>query len=210
MGLCSWFGGPLLDAIWPRLQGPSTAEPKRDPALSTDLSSFQSLEDHLRNLYSDVQELNRTVDTRLAGLLLLSSAFSAVSVAGLLAAASFQPVRSYEQWFSIAATLVVFYILVQSCCCLLSAVAGLRRRRFRTVTPERIVQVYGDGSDEGLRQLINEEIFVFKWNNWVYNGKVDHLEVAYVAFRNLLIGALVLYFLATIFALWKILCTFFS
>ena len=158
-------------------------------------------------LYGTARESVRTIDSRLSGLMIFSSGLSAISIASLLAAVNLNPTTLPEGFFSIVLTLFVLYVLVQSCRCLLSAVAGLRRHAFREIEPESIISASCNRSREGAIRLMNEEIYVYLWNNWVTDRKVDNLEVAYVSFRNALWGAAALFLLVAIFAFWRIYCS---
>ena len=198
--------GPFLDCLWPRLEGKVPEEPVPCEFLDSSYAgSIGELEDKLRFFYSTTREPGRTVDTRLVSLMTLNSVISVIAVAGLLAAVNLQPTSWYESLFGVAVTVVVFYVLVQCARCLLAAIAGLRRHRYRLVDPSHIILVYSENSIPSTIQQINEEAFVFSWNNWVENRKVDQLELAYIAFRNGLWGALIFFLLVATFACWKLL-----
>ena len=207
----TWVKGPFLDFLWPRLVGEEPAEPKFVKLLSPSFPGpTEELEDKLRLFYSSMRESGRTVDARLVGLLTLSSVVSAIAAAGLLAALNLEPSSWYEGVFAIAVTLVVVYVLAQSCRCLLAAVAGLRRHSYRMVEPSQIISTYRESIRDSAIRWINEEAFVFSWNNWVEERKVDQLELAYVAYRNGLCGALMFFFLVASFASWKIVSSLLS
>lgn len=192
----------ISDLVWPRLTGEPPTPPPYTPLFDArhhDL--LDEINQELSSRLRQVEERIRVVESKLLGLLTLTSVLS-VAVTAILAAAvtvgpTERPVDAVSAWCAVA---LVFYIAVQLLRSLWTTVDGLMRRSYRQLSPADLTPDEEENTHTYRIRLLNAQVHNMQWNDWVIDQKVSAMAVAHVALRNALTATFPLIIVALIFA----------
>ena len=192
----------IKDWVWPHLTGEPEACPADQIHFSTE---HQDLLDEVSRVLSSrlaqVDERIRRVESKLLGLLTLTSVLSVAVTASLAAAVTLGPTEGIvEKAFAWCAVMLIFYVPVQLLRSLWATVAGLIRRSYRQLSPADLAPQNEEDSHTYQTRLLNLQVNHMQWNEWVVNQKVSEMAVAHVALRNALTATFPLIVLALLFA----------
>ena len=200
-----WFDN-AVDWIWPRLTGKPKPSPDEHLVITTtDEDLLHEIENAVDKRTGQVDERLRTVETKLASLLTLTSVLSAAVTAGFVAASTMQLQKGFPiipVWITL---ILVFYIAMNLLRSLWATVTGLIRRGYKQLTCEDIIPKDKEDHLCYKTRLLNERLNHVKWNDWAVDRKVSEMAVAHTALRNALFATGGVIFLAVITAVLKLL-----
>ena len=189
------------DWIWPHLTGCEEPAPQdQDEFSAKHVDLLDEVSRVLLPRLDQVEERNRTVETKLLALLTLTSVLSVAVTGGVAVASRLGTVEEETRFFAWVAVVIAFYLTLQLLCSLRVTVAGLMRRSYKQLRPEDIVPKDGE-SNEGYRvRLLNLQVNHMRWNEWVVNQKVSEMAVAHVALTNALFATFLIIVLMFVIA----------
>ncbi len=177
----------IPDFIWPHLTGKMEAEPEdKDLFIGEHSSLLNEANATLASRVAETEARSRTVDFKLGALLALTSVYSAITTAGLAAAAALGKVDEDARVFAWVAVVLVCYVAVQLLRSLWVTVAGLMRRSYRLLSQEDMAPRDGETRETYLMRLWNLQANCMSFNEWAINQKVGNMTVAHTALRNAL------------------------
>jgi len=176
----------LTDLFWPTLEG---AESKVPDAPKWDYSD-KILRDELDALIAAEEDRRKGTDTKLQGLLVLSSV-TATFVMGFVAFVT-QNTGTYT-FFSAACIIGGgAYLILQFLRTLWAAIAGLTPRAFMQLIAADLAANPDERAEGGTVtdnyhvRLTNEKLKCYAYNGWVTNKKLSQLNLAHRALKNAL------------------------
>ena len=192
----------IPDWLWPHLTGPPEACPSEETYFSKEHHSLlEDVDRVLPSRLSQTEERVRIVEAKLLGMLALTSVLSAAVTASLVGAFTLGPTEGKtETILASCAVLLIFYVAIQLLRSLWATVAGLIRRSYRQLSPVDLAPQAGEDSQSYRLRLLNLQINIMQWNEWVVNQKVSEMAVAHVALRNALAATFFIILLALLFA----------
>lgn len=191
----------IPDWIWPHLTGDQEPCPKEQEYFSVKDGDFLDDANRVLSLrQSQVEIRDRTVESKLMSLLILTSALSVAVTASLAATTTLDMVKDNIKVFAWIAVVLVFYVVVQLLRSLWCTVAGLMRRSYKQMSPQDLIPRDDETRVIYCLRLLNLQLNYICSNEWVVNQKVSEMAVAHVALRNALIATFVLIVLALVIA----------
>ena len=192
-----------MDLIWPVLTGD---EDKPENVVCLRLENIGLLTEVERvadKRIAEADERHRHVERKLLALLTLTTVFSAVITAGVLAAATLSVAKPHR-FIALLTIFLVAYIVLQLALTLFATINGLMRRGFHQLGTEDIPPVKTDSAEEYRLRILNKRVdYMFK-NERTVNQIVSQMAVAHVAIRNALGATLILTISASITAVWRL------
>ena len=197
------FSEWTFDRIWPHSTGEADKEPRANkyfnPSEPNHVNLVQAIEDSAVPLLAQSEERFRTVERKLVAILTLTVVLSAIVTATILVVPTLglgSVSSAIPAWcitiLALAVATLIFYIVVQLVCAIYSAVGGLIRTGYKTLTPEGILPEDAENREEYRLRVLNTQINNMRWNDWEMDKKVTCMAVAHVAMRNALLAALLL------------------
>ncbi|WP_157651890.1 hypothetical protein [Burkholderia ubonensis] len=191
----------LRDVVFPSLE-PLTPEQEADDrdrrqkeqkAIVERVSVLPSNEEILKERLEDTAKLleqeksrQQGIESKLAGIIGLSSLAATVLFSGLVARAT-SPTHAPD-FAKLLLTIGALYLILQLFCALRAAVAGISRAHYSTHTAEDILPPRGVARTVAMRQRIALNLNMLDGHRDENNRKVDRMAVAHRAMSNLLWG----------------------
>ena len=195
--------GRIVDLFWPILTGD---ENKPEDVVCLDAENtglLTEVEVVADKRITEYDERYKQVTGKLLALLTLTTVFSAVITAGVVAVAMMSVTKPDKVIATVAIPLVA-YILLLLARTLIATVNGLTRRGFSQLGVEDIVPGKTESAEEYRLRILNKRVdYLFK-NELVVNEMVSEMAVAHVAMRNALIASAILVISAVGLAVWQL------
>ena len=177
----------LLDYLWPRLTG----EPEKQPSNelfcgAIDANLLSETASNLSKRALDTENRHRSVDTKLLGLLALTSVFSAAVTAVFAVASGGWALERQPFSFQSGYLILIGFIAFQLIRALWATIAGLVRRSFKSFAVLGLAPRDGEKLRQYRIRVLNDEANNIRWNDWVVNRKVEQLAIAHAAVKNAL------------------------
>ena len=183
----------VLDCLWPRLEGniPECPKPR---CVGRITGSLLDQVEHRIDLEETYQgERRQTVEAKLTPLLTLSLILSTVLIASITAVTTLAQIEKILSPTSLIAFIFVFYVALQMCRVLWSAIDGLTRRAYKTLSVDESLPITtGEGLEEYRNRILSIRIYILEYNSWVIDQKVSDMAVAHRAYKNVIAGTLFL------------------
>ena len=193
------------DWLWPHLKGDKKCPPEYQYHDGVAEPLLDQVERQLDLKETEQGERIRTVEAKLTPLLTLSLILSTGVIASLTAVATLAQIEKLPKPLSLIAILFIFYVALQLCRVLWSAIDGLTRRAYKTLSINEFLPVVtGEGLGEYRNRILNIRIYILDYNNWVIDQKVGDMAVAHRAYKNMLGGTLFLIVFTLIMVVVKI------
>ncbi len=169
----------------------------KDRIQHVDCETLKQLMTEIAALMELETERRRSVDTRLATIVGLSSVAATVATGVIIAqaAGTLHVVNIYARW---ALSAMALYIITQLCDAIYWAVQGQALHGYRTDTVDDIVPKPPVTAEEQLRQRIITWVEQIHFNQNSINSKVTAMAVAHQATKNFVSGLVVLSIVATL------------
>ena len=149
---------------------------------------------------AQAEERDRTVESKLAAQLTLTSVLSVAVIASLATATTVGMLKEEAGAFVWVALPLVFYVVAQLLRALWATLSGFTRRSYKRLSPGDMIPEDGETSEAYRTRLRNLQVNNMRWNEWVVDQKVNEMAVANAALKNALIVTFGLVILAVVFA----------
>ena len=196
-----------FDRIWPRITSPKEQEPK--PVQWSDdwePDTFERVEKATKFLAQQATEREQLVDRKLLSLLAFASVATSVIIAGMIGVSTLDipATKPATKWLAAVAVCLSAYVALQLINAVLNTVRGLSARPYKRLTAGSIVPAEGETKDDFQKRQLDDMLNAINQNQWVVNRKVDNMNVAHEALKNVCYAAIMLIVAAVTIAILQI------